>query len=220
MRDVAEALGLNLATTYHLVNTLVHEGYVARSPERGLVAGPRLAARTAPGLAPAPVRRALGKAAYAVGDVAVLCSVRHGEAFVTAAEEVPGAPCGGRYLVGSRHLPHLSAAGRVILAADRSGAGLRDAQRAAGASGMPFERAVLEEELERVRRRGSAVVEAETEACVGAPVLDARGAVVGAVALVVTPRVLRRNEPELVATVRHAAASVSRSLASDPAAAA
>ena len=152
VRDVAEALGLNLATTYHLVNTLVHEGYVARSPERGLVAGPRLAARTAPGLAPAPVRRALGKAAYA--------------------------------------------------------------------SGMPFERAVLEEELERVRRRGSAVVEADTEACVGAPVLDARGGVVGAVALVVTPRVLRRNEPELVATVRHAAASVSRSLASDPAAAA
>ena len=124
VRDVAEALGLDLATTYHLVNTLVHEGYVARSPERGLVAGPRLAARTGPGLAPAPVRRALGKAAYAVGDVAVLCSVRDGEAFVTAAEEVPGAPSGGRYLVGSRHLPHLSAAGltgRICFVTDPDG---------------------------------------------------------------------------------------------------
>ena len=34
VREVAEALELNVSTTHHLVNTLVWEGYLARGDDR------------------------------------------------------------------------------------------------------------------------------------------------------------------------------------------
>ena len=43
VRGVSQALGLNLSTAYHLVNTLIANGYLARDPNAGLRIGPRIA---------------------------------------------------------------------------------------------------------------------------------------------------------------------------------
>ncbi|GAA4286924.1 helix-turn-helix domain-containing protein [Georgenia daeguensis] len=45
-KRLAHAVGLPLATTYHLLRTLVHEGYLARTPE-GYVIGERVDALAA-----------------------------------------------------------------------------------------------------------------------------------------------------------------------------
>jgi len=68
-KRLAHAVGLPLATTYHLLRTLVHEGYLARTPD-GYVLGERVDALAAG--APLPGRAALpGRAEHAPGLVAL-----------------------------------------------------------------------------------------------------------------------------------------------------
>jgi len=91
--------------------------------------------------------------------------------------------------LGQRELPHATAAGKVILA-HLGGGG---AQRVIDESGLPLhtantitERADLLHELDMVRLVGFGVdneEESEGIICVGAPVFDHAGAVVGAISL-------------------------------------
>ena len=215
-KQIAAGLGLALGTTYHLINTLLHEGWLERGPDRRLVVGspPARLARAGAGV-PVGVERVLGRAAYAVDDVALMTRLVGGEAVVAAAVEVPGAACAGRYPASSRHLPHLSAAGRAMLALQPAGAARQtvDLVRAAAVrAGELFDEAGLAEELEAVRRTGLAVAVADGEACVGAPVQAADGGLLGAVAAVITPRRLRADLDGTARAVRCAARDLAREL--------
>jgi IclR family transcriptional regulator, acetate operon repressor len=217
-KEIAGALGVSLGTAYHLINTLAFEGYVVRGPRRVLLPGPRWGADPAPPAAeqlPVPALRALGRAAYAVDDVAVLTTLREGEAVVLAVEEVVGATSGGRYAPGARHLPHLTAAGRAMLAmleGDRAAGALERLGMLARAQAELLDRARLDDELASARELGYAVEIADGEACVGAPVVAPDGSALGAVAAVVAPRRVRHQRDHLALTVRRTAAAIGRAL--------
>jgi DNA-binding IclR family transcriptional regulator len=139
------------------------------------------------------------------------------DAVVAAVEAVPGAANAAAYPVGSRHLLHRSAAGRAILAAHDDAAGLLDALRGeAGRQGEALDDACLATDLARIRRRGLGFAVGDGEACVGAPVLDPRGRPLGAVALLTTPRRLRRDLEHFAITAQQTAARVARLLAARP----
>lgn len=225
-KQIAAGLGLRLGTTYHLINTLLHEGWLERGPGRRLVVGRHPIAPRPLAVSPAGaeitvgVERVLGRAAYAVDDVALMTRLVGGEAVVAAVGEVPGAACAGRYPATSRHLPHLSAAGRAMLALQPVGAARETVdlvRAAAGRAGELFDEEGLADELEAVRRTGLAVAVADGEACVGAPVQAADGALLGAVAVVITPRRLRADLDGTARAVRCAARDLAREL-SGPAA--
>lgn len=215
-KEIARGVGLQLATAYHLINTLIYEGYLERVPG-GIVArvsGLRSRADAAP-TPPMSVRRALARAAAAAEDVAVLTELHGGEAVVTAVEEADGAPSAGRYLGGTRHLPHLSAAGRAMLAMQPDGAApqvVEQVRELALRRGEVFDRRALSRQLEAVRRVGVAVEVSGGEACLAAPVVTRRGAVLGAVAVVVTPPRLRRQRTALTAAVQRAALGIAHDL--------
>jgi DNA-binding IclR family transcriptional regulator len=216
-KELAHALDLNVATAHHLVNTLLYEGYLERAAScRGLVPGPRVGAAGGP--APrvprhaVAVDRALGRAAFAVDDVALLTTLTDGgEALVTAVEEVHAAPNAGRYRAGTTHLPHLTAVGQAILAAQPDEAvlpGVRRVRALARERDELFEEERLLRDLAATRRRGVAVAWGDGEACLGCAVRDGQGALVGGLALVVTPDRLRREPERLAALARSAAARV------------
>ncbi|MEA2268425.1 MAG: IclR family transcriptional regulator, acetate operon repressor [Solirubrobacteraceae bacterium] len=215
VKAVAEALQLHPSTTHHLVNTLLYEGYLDRDRDRRLIPGRAACPQPAPagwaGDRLVAVRRALGRAAYAVDDVALLTTLDGSEAVVAALEAVPGATNATAYPIGSRHLLHRSAAGRAMLATHDDAAGLLDALRCeAGRQGRGIDEACVATELERIRRRGLGFAAAEREACVAAPVLDACGRPLGAVALLTTPRRLRGDLDRFAATAKRTAAVISR----------
>ncbi len=217
-REVAAALELNVGTTYHLLNTLVYEGYLRRDAGAGLVlARPPCAAPPAAPASPVTVAvsRALGRAAFAVEDVALITELRDGEAVVRAVQEVEAAPNAGRYAVASTHLPHLTAVGRVMLASrpdDEMLAGVRQVGAMAAERDEIFDGDRLLRDIGEIRRTGVAFEFAEGEACVAAPVLGARGEPLGGLALVVPPDRVRRDPAPLATLTRRAAAAVGRAI--------
>lgn len=219
-KQIAAALDLKLATTYHLINTLLHEGYLRRESGQGLVLGDNVAGGPR---APrefehpqfVPIRRALGQAAYAISDVALMTVLDGPQAVVVASEEVPGAPNTGRYPIGTRHLPHASAAGRAMLATrePREAARVLAQCRALAACwGADYDDAQVEAEMERVRRCGVSFAITRLDACVGAPICDRRGQPVGAAAIVISPGRLGKESLRLAEITRATAESISRTV--------
>jgi DNA-binding IclR family transcriptional regulator len=219
-KQIAAGTGLKLATAYHLINTLLHEGYLRRECGQGLVLGENAAG--APRASTeldhpqfVPIRRALGQAAYAVSDVVLMTVLDGAEAVVVASEEVPGAPNRGRYGVGTRHLPHASAAGRAMLATQEprhAGRLLEQCSALAASWGAEFDEARVNAELERVRRCGVSLAQTPLDACIGAPVSDRHGRPVGAVAVVISPGRLRKESARFAEIARSTAESISRTV--------
>jgi DNA-binding IclR family transcriptional regulator len=214
VKELAAATGLKLGTAYHLVNTLIYEGYLVRGTDRllrpGRLPGPRPETNGA-----VHVQRALGRAAYAVDDVAVLARLSGPETRVTAAAEVPGAPCGGHYPVDAADLSHLLAVGRVILAHQPESAteqAIELTRRLASLRGELFDERELRDDLEASAERRWCALVGESDACVAAPVLDHSGRAIAAVAVVIPPRRLRRDLDVLVAAANAAARDVTRGL--------
>ncbi len=219
-KEIAAAVDLKLATAYHLVNTLLHEGYLRRDAGQGLVLGANVAGgprarRDLEHPQFVPIRRALGQAAYAISDVALMTVLDGPQAMVVASEEVPGAPNSGRYPIGTRHLPHASAAGRAMLATHepaRAQRVLEQCRALAQLWSAEYHDTQVEAELERVRRCGVSFAMTPLDACVGAPICDRRGQPVGAVAIVVSPGRLRKEGAALADVVRATAESISRTV--------
>jgi IclR family transcriptional regulator, acetate operon repressor len=215
VKEIARAAGLHLATTYHLVNTLVYEGYLQRTDDRLLRPGRSLG--TPESRRDLAIQRALGRAAYAVDDVAVMARLAGAETRVTETAEVPGAPCAGHYARDASGLSHSLAVGRVILAhqePDTAEQLIELTRHAAGLRGELFNEAELRDSLEATADRRYCVVIGEGDACVGAPVFDRDGDVYGAVAVVVQPRRLRRGLDRLVTAASVAAREISTALSS------
>lgn len=118
-KRLSRATGIPLATTYHLLRTLVHEGYLARSPDgyvlgdhawvlghRAKLAGPPRA-RTHPILD--QLRQDAGAAAY-------LAVIDDGEVVLTDIADAPATPRVDLW-VGFHEAAHATALGKAVLAA-------------------------------------------------------------------------------------------------------
>jgi DNA-binding IclR family transcriptional regulator len=213
VKEIAAGVGLRLATTYHLVNTLLYDGYLRRNDDRLLEPG-RLPGRPEP-QSTAVVRRALGRAAYAIDDVAVLARRAGAETRVAATAEVPGAACAGHYPPNAAGLSHLLAVGRVILAHETHGHAEHATEltrRLASERHEVFDEAELRDSLVEVAQRGHCTLVGDGDACVAAPIFDADRTVFGAIAVVVVPRRLHRAHDRLVAVTTTAAREITAAL--------
>jgi IclR family acetate operon transcriptional repressor len=197
-KAVARRLEYNLSTTYHLLESLVTDGYLVRLEEhRGFGLGPKLPVLHDRLVAQLPVPRGLGRILRSVhraaGAGVLYTAFRGGEVVVVAHDDCATHPV--PVISAWRGALHATAVGKLLLAEYEDG--LRTAILTR--DGLPAlayrtitERADLERELEAVRRRGVATDRGEFHerlACLAAPVRvpDARGGptLVGAVAVAV-----------------------------------
>ncbi|GAY08067.1 IclR family transcriptional regulator [Pseudonocardia sp. N23] len=194
-KAVARRAGYTLGTTYHLLNTLVHEGYlVSLGHGRGFGLGWKIG-----GLfsrlretvdAGDEVRAALRELHRRTGAAVYFAVFRAGRAVVAEAVG-PAAVRTGEFDRGLHEASHATAFGKVMLAALR-----RDERRAHLAAAGLLSSDRLEQELAQVARTGLAHEVGEFRAdlaCVAAPVRGPDGRVVGAVAL---------SEPTPLFTIR------------------
>lgn len=217
-RAIAGALGMPVATTHHLLETLVDEGMLAKDSHRAYSLGSRVGAladafqrRTAPPeFLMAPLRR-LGDE---TGETAYLSGWQGDEAVVLGTVE-------GRHAVRVTSLHsgytghnHARASGKTLLAFARPGVVERYLDRHELDPLTPntiTDPAALRAELERTRARGYAVDEEEFTAgvsCVAAPVLDGGIAIAAYTVAAPTLRFQERHE-ELIATTCRIAAGAS-----------
>lgn len=215
-KAVARRCGFKLSTTYHLLGTLVHEGYLVRLPHaRGYGLGYKLTelhARLRDQLGSTPRVTDALRHAHRVAGTAVYYSVLR-DAHLVVAEVVdsPQAPRVRPLDVGFHEAAHATAFGKVLLAhlpasarrdylaeygvrrlTDATITGLRD----------------LEAELAEVRATGLAQEVAEFRpdlACVAVPVRDAAGRVVAAIAASAPLAYFRAYRETMVEGVRQAA---------------
>ncbi len=115
---LAAATGLTIGTTYNLVRTLIHEGYLASEPD-GLVLGgrfPAMQAQTDPrGVFLARVRQALNDVTEEVGATAYLSRFDDGEVHLVDIVDATHNPRVELW-VGLHSSAHATALGKRILA--------------------------------------------------------------------------------------------------------
>lgn len=115
---LAEATGLTLGTTYNLVRTLIHEGYLASEPD-GLVLGRRFPAlqpdSDVRGVFLAKVRAALRAVTEDLGATAYLSRFQDGEVHLVDIVDASHNPRVELW-VGLQHSAHATALGKQILA--------------------------------------------------------------------------------------------------------
>lgn len=223
-KAIARRTGFKLPTTYHLLNTLVHEGYLVRlNNARGYGLGYKISElhqRLAGAIEVTPAisdsLRLLHRQARAAVYYAVF---RDGELVVAEVADSPAAPRAQPLNRGFNEAPHATAFGKVLMA------GMTPRQRRDYLSGTGLPRLTpytltrlsdLEGELDGIRATG---VAQEVEefiphlACVGAPVHAADGSVRAALSLSVPAEEFPARRGALVRAVRAGAARLSRTVA-------
>ncbi|MGP3989326.1 IclR family transcriptional regulator [Streptomyces sp. 3N207] len=222
-KAVARRLGLTLPTTYRLLNTLVHDGYLVRlHHSRGYGLGYKLTdlhrhlcaqLDVTPGISGVlhDIHRECTAAAYYTvfrdEDIVI--------AEVADSSEAPRAePLG----IGFHEAPHATAFGKVMLSSLPAGR-RRDHLRGQGLAPLTASTItapdLLERHLSQVRSSGVAVEVGEFSSelsCVAAPVYS-DGEVAGAVATSVPTTMFAPRRRQLEEAVRLGAARVSRLLA-------
>ncbi|MFE9773556.1 IclR family transcriptional regulator [Streptomyces sp. NPDC005931] len=222
-KAVARRAGLTLPTTYRLLNTLVHDGYLVRlNQARGYGLGYKLTSLN---------RRLCQQLEITPGVLGVLqqlhddCAAaayytvfRDEEIVVAEVVDSPAAPRAQPLDVGFHQAPHATAFGKVLLSS-LPAARRRDhlvhglARLTEHTITAPD---VLEDHLAHVQTSGVAVEVGEFQgglSCLAAPVFDARGKVAGAVATSVPVEQFEQRHPQLKDAVRDGAARLSRLLA-------
>jgi DNA-binding IclR family transcriptional regulator len=236
-KAVARRLEYNLSTTYHLLTSLVTDGYLVRlQPSRGFGLGPKLPALNDRLRAQLPIPPGLGatlRRAHATAGAGVLyAAYRDADVVVVAVDDCPAHPV--PTISTWRGALHATAAGKLLLAA------LSEARRTEvlARDGLPphayrtiGSRDDLDRELDVVRRRDLATDRGEFRerlACTAAPVRlsgragSAEDALVGAVVVAVPvvpaggPGSLHDRRERLEHAVRAAAAHAAGALADDP----
>lgn len=225
LTELAAELGLHKTTVFRLLGALVDEGFVARDAvHQTYRLGPALIglgtrAGRATGLYAAahPVLEAL---ADDTGETATLEVLAGSEVLIL--DEVAGHfLLGSAPEIGMRWPAHATSTGKVLLAAARFAADVHGtpaappvpARLARLGPGTITSHAQLDRELAAVWRRGYAVANEEIErgyVAIGAPVHDARGAVVAAISVGgPKTRLSRARIAQLAPLVRQAAGRVS-----------
>ena len=223
-KAVARRAGLKLSTTYHLLNTLVSEGYLVRLEDvHGYGIGykiPKLYQRlrlkldVVPGVGAAVVR------VHEQADAAAYyASFRDTQIVIAHVVDSPRTPRVEPLHVGFHEAAHATAFGKVMLATLSPG----DRRSYLKEHGMPqltpmtvIDRWELEAELDLARVRGVVTEVEEFQlkvACVGAPVRDGSGAVVGAIALSVPAREYADRRLRLERVLRQGAEQAGHAIA-------
>jgi IclR family transcriptional regulator, acetate operon repressor len=234
-KAVARRLEYNLSTTYHLLTSLVTDGYLVRlEPARGFGLGPKLPALNDRLRAQLPIPPGVGATlhrAHATAGAGVLyAAYRDADVVVVAVDDCPEHPV--PTISTWRGALHATAVGKLLLATlpppRRTEVLARDGL-ARHASRTISSREDLDRELDAVLRRGLATERGEFRerlACMAAPVLHgdaltrpAAETLVGAVAVAVPvvpaggPGSLHDRRERLERAVRAAAARASTALA-------
>ena len=118
VKALASRSGLSLGTTYNLVRTLIHEGYL-RGDTDGLLLGPRfpsLRGQDQQGILLARVREALSQVSEEIGAAAYLSRYEDGEISVVDIVDAATHPRVALW-VGIQDSAHATALGKQILAA-------------------------------------------------------------------------------------------------------
>lgn len=214
-KQIAADLRLPLGTTYHLVNTLLDEGYLLRVGLGDLVLGEAavsLADRIGHRPDPFPeLRPVVADLAERSGEVAVLGRLLGRECVITAVAAAPAAAHRGHVSPGDHGPVHTMALGKVLVAGldPRLALAILRSQRLEAPTDRTLARLDdLLRELETVRSRGWAFDLEEGEP--GLSCIAARVAVPGrrpatAIAVAVPPDRLRAESGALVALVTAAA---------------
>jgi DNA-binding IclR family transcriptional regulator len=223
-KAVARRAGYNLSTTYHLLNTLVHEGYLVRLGHgRGFGLGykvgslyQRLCAELDVGQELRDELHRLHRRAEAAAYYTVF---RETDIVVAAVADSAEFPRATPLDFGFHEAAHATAFGKVLLASLPT----RARREYLAGAGMPrltertHVRAVdLDTELEHVERVGVAteIEEFRPElACLSAPVLDQNNRVLGAVAFSVPAATFHARRRHLERAARAGAARFSTLLA-------
>lgn len=210
-KELARRLGLPSATAYHLVSTLVHEGYVWRMRDGSLILGDRLAGLLSnlehrPNPFP-ELQPVLEDLARSCGDVAVIGRLVGNLAFITSAAAAPGATHGDHIRAGARGPLHAMSLGKVLVAVLPPAAALatiRAWRLEALTEHTITDAHRLLDEIEVARRRGYALDVEEGEedlCCVAAPIATPPDRPRAAIAIAVEAERLRREPQRLVGSV-------------------
>jgi DNA-binding IclR family transcriptional regulator len=214
-KEVARRLGLPPATAYHLVSTLVHEGYVWRMSDGGLILGDGLAGllnhlehRPNPFPELQPILEDLARSC---GDVAVIGRLVGNQVIVTSSAAAPGAAHGDHIRAGARGPVHTMSLGKVLVAVLPPAAALGTIR--SWAFEPLTERTITQahrfiDELEVARRRGYALDTEEGEeglCCVAAPIATPADRPRAAIAIGIETERLRLEPQRLVSHVMVAA---------------
>lgn len=221
VREVAAAVGVPLSTAYHLLNTLVDAGLLAKTEGRRYQLGTRIGllaeAFFAQMSAPEQLMRHVRDLAHRTGETAYLSAWRNGDAMLLSVVEGHRAVRVAGLHLGYAGVTHARASGKVLLASGSRGTLERyldshdvvsqGRRRPGGAEALRLE-------LDRVRKQGYAIDEEEFSegvVCIAAPVAD------GTFALGISTPVerYRAMKDELVAAVVSAAAKA-RALEPEP----
>jgi DNA-binding IclR family transcriptional regulator len=216
-KAVARRAGYKLSTTYHLLNTLVYEGYLIRLGHgRGFGLGYKIG-----GLFTLlcqkldvgdRVRHELA-AIHRQAQAAAYYTVFRDQAVVVAAvaDSVEN-PRAEALNIGFHEAPHATAFGKVMLAS----LGPRERREYLAENGLPRLTSAttvagdrLESELVQVGRAGIAYEIEEFQlglACLAAPVRDVDGRIVGALAFSVAAETFPSRRPDLERNLRAGAA--------------
>lgn len=221
--EVARAVGIHRATVFRFLNTLEAGGYLESTGSPG---GYRLAARLKVPtdgatlsanmqLVTVPILKELTEE---TSETAALAVLHEGEMMLVHVVEGPQS-VRVRQLVGTRRPAHLQALGKILLA------GLNDEALEEWFAGRVLEPRTpnsitnphqLRAQLAEIRQCGYAVDDQEYElglSCVGAPVHDALGTTIAAVAVAgPSSRVTYHRIAELAAATQRAGDKVSRAL--------
>lgn len=207
-KDVAEAFGLALPTTYHLLSTLAFEGLLEKDAQRRYVVGPKAAviahAMMRDAAPPEAYVRVLRRLAEETGEMAYLSAWRRGRIEVLDTVAGNHAVAVGAIDTGFYGNPHARATGKLLLAfADEivREAVLRATPLQALTPHTITDEARLYEELDRVRAAGYAYDReeyAEGVTCVSTPISEA-GVVVAALTISAPTERFLANEERYVA---------------------
>jgi DNA-binding IclR family transcriptional regulator len=223
-RDIAKALGLTLPTTYHLLTTLVTGGYLVHLGDQRSYALGHHVDDLARGLhrqiaVPAEVERVAGVLHQQARAAAYYAALRDTEMIVAHVVECPEHPRIHPLDVGFHQAPHATAFGKLMLATlapDDLEAVLERTGTPAVTRFTVTNRSLLDRQLGQVRGTGLAVEVDEFQAdlsCMAAPVTDAAGRFVGAVAISMPTARLRGDRWSVERAVRLGAVRATRAVA-------
>jgi DNA-binding IclR family transcriptional regulator len=223
-KHVAAALGLTLPTTYHLLTTLVAGGYLVHlSDERAYALGHRVD-DLARGLhrqieAPPEVRRVASVIHREAQAAAYYAALRDAEMVVAHVAECALHPRIRPLTIGFHQAPHATAFGKLMLArlpADDRETLLEHTGTPAVTPATVTDPGLLARQLRQVTGTGLAVEVDEFQhglSCMAAPVTDAAGRFVGAVAVSMPTTRLREDRWSVERAVRLGAVRATRAVA-------
>jgi IclR family acetate operon transcriptional repressor len=212
-REIAAAFGLPLPTCYHLLNTLVAEGLLAKDTRRQYHLGPMVGSLSDAFLRRLAAREDLMQELYLLaqttGETALVSAWRNGEVTVLASVEGDTAVRVAGLHSGYTAHGHARSSGKLLLAL--APGPVRDAYLR---SHTIVQRGRLLGEFVRIRECGYAVDEEEFRegvACVSAPVIE-NGVASAALTVSAPVERFRRRRNEYTEAVLTAAAAASDEL--------